>query len=84
MLRAHPTAPHQLPCAKSPPCKEDEIFFPFFSEAHLELKSDWFTYPCKVKLLLLEIQQAQRCGVAVILMETESTNTAPCGTQSCQ
>ena len=63
MPHAHPTAPHQLPCAKSAPCEEDEIFLPpLFFEAHLELKSDWLAYPCKVKLLLLETQQAPRCG----------------------
>lgn len=69
---------------KVPPVRRMRFFFPFFFEAHLELKSDWFTYPCKVKLLLLEIQQAPCCGVASILVETENTNTAPCGTQSRQ
>lgn len=34
---ALPTAPHQLPCAKSPPYEEDEIFL--FFEVHMEQKS---------------------------------------------
>ena len=55
-------SPSASVCQKSPLWGGWDFSSLFFFEAHLELKSDWFTYPCKVKLLLLEIQQAPRCG----------------------